>query len=250
MSVQKDPRPHNRGSSLVQSDRKAESSRSIRACTFDCYGTLIDWHAGVEQTLGPALRAHGYSGSGRIFPAYEESEKAVERAYRPYREVLASSAIRTAEKLGVSLPATEAKKFAEGLPAWPAFPDTASVLHELGRQGVRRYILSNVDRDLLQETIRRNHFEVDGIVTAEDVQSYKPAPGHWIRFLQDHPGEEAGLLHVANSLFHDIVPANGLGWRTVWVNRYGEPLPVDIQPAYTIRDLRGLLGLIGKRPRE
>jgi FMN phosphatase YigB (HAD superfamily) len=118
------------------------------------------------------------------------------------------------------------------------------VLRELGRTGVRRIILSNIDRDLLEETIRRNHLEVDGFVTSEDVRSYKPSPSHWLEFFRRYPEDRRTTLHVAHSLVHDIVPAGKLGMRTVWVDRYGEPRPPSIRPTYTLRDLRGLLELV------
>jgi len=218
---------------------------SVAVCTFDCYGTLIDWRAGIEECLGRALRLQGYAGTQPVFPVYEESEKTAEHRYAPYRQVLTSAAVDAAAKLGVNLSAAAAREFADSLPTWTAFPDTAEALRELGRRGVQRYILSNVDRDLLQETIRRNHLEVDGVVTAEDVRSYKPALAHWLRFFEDHPVDRAEIVHVAQSLFHDIVPASRLGLRTVWVNRYGGPLPTDVRPTYVTRDLHELLTVIG-----
>lgn len=250
MSARQDQRSEARAATHGDSERIHDYGRSVAACTFDCYGTLIDWRTGIEQTLGWALRSRGYTGTSRIFPVYDESERVEEAGYAPYREVLAFSAMRTAERLGVKLPALEAEKFAESLPRWPAFPDTVEVLHELGQRRVGRFILSNVDRGLLQGTIRRNHLEVDGFVTAEDVRSYKPAPSHWLTFLRDHPIDRANVLHVAQSLFHDIVPAQRLGLRTVWVNRYDDPQPPDIRPTYTIRNLRELLGLIERSPRD
>lgn len=222
----------------------AKIGRSVEACTFDCYGTLIDWRAGIERTLGRAVRSRGYAGTRAIFSLYEEAEKSEEGRYAPYREVLASAATGAARQLGVALSAAQAAEFAESLPTWPVFPDTAGVLRELGRRGVQRFVLSNVDRDLLQETLRLHDLEVDGYVTAEDVGSYKPATDHWLRFFRDHPVDRGAVLHVAQSLFHDIVPAKGLGLRTVWVNRYREARPASVRPTYTVEDLRGLLDLV------
>lgn len=215
----------------------------VTACTFDCYGTLVDWRAGIERNLGDRLRAHGARGAVSVYDVYTEVERDVEIHYAPYRQILASSARRVGERLGIPLTAAEADEFAASLPTWPAFPDTASALRALGRRGVRRVILSNVDRDLLQETIRRNRLEVDGFVTAEDVRSYKPGPAHWLRFFQDYPDERGATLHVAHSLVHDIVPAQRLGVPTVWVDRYDEPRPRSIRPTYSVRDARSLLTL-------
>lgn len=225
------------------SDRQHD--RSVQVCTFDCYGTLIDWRTGIDQTLGRTLRSQGYAGARSVFSVYDEAEREAEGRYAPYREVLTSAASRAARQLGVALTAASAMEFAESLPTWPPFPDTVGVLRELGRRGVSRFVLSNVDRDLLEETVRRNGLEIDGVVTADDVRSYKPAVGHWLRFFGDHPVDRDAVLHVAQSLFHDIVPAERLGLRTVWVNRYQEVRPASVRPTYTTRDLRGLLELIG-----
>ena len=223
------------------------ADRPILSCSFDCYGTLIDWREGIERSLGGTLRELGYSGTESVFAAYFEAERAEEENYAPYRDVLASTATRVGAKFGVKLPDSRARAFAESLPTWPAFPDTAPVLRELGRRGVRRYILSNVDRDLLKETIRRNSFEVDGVVTAEDVTSYKPAYAHWNRLFRHHSVDPATHLHVAQSLFIDIVPARDLGLRTAWINRYAERMPASVRPTYILSDLRGLPALVSHR---
>lgn len=217
----------------------------IVACTFDCYGTLIDWRKGIEENLTQVLREHGYSGPASVYELYVRSERGVERRYRPYREVLAVAATEVARALGITLPDSSAAKFAETLPGWPPFGDTVEVLKELGRRGVQRFILSNVDRDLLRGTIHRGGLEVDGSVTAEDVRSYKPALAHWGRFFQEHPFPKDRVLHVAHSLFHDIEPARQLGLRSAWVRRYEEPGLAESPATYVLNDLRGLLSLPG-----
>ncbi len=239
--------PRDAESAPVRRVRPEDRSRRavpVRACTFDCYGTLIDWQRGIEENLGNRLRAAGLKGSRRVFPVYDAAERELEGSYAPYRDILAASALRAADRLGAPLSDSAAREFATSLPSWPAFPDTAEVLRDLGRRGVRRYILSNVDRDLLSETIRRSSLEVDGVVTAEDVHSYKPAPAHWTRFFRDTSTSPTDVLHVAQSLFHDIVPADALGIRTVWVNRYGLRPPAALRATYTLPDLQGLPSLL------
>ena len=223
----------------------AGSSAPVTSCTFDCYGTLIDWKAGIERHLGDLLRSEGYSGNDPIYWLYVELERREEREYAPYRAILARTATQVGERLGIRISAQQAREFAASLPEWPPFADTIGVLRELGRRGIRRVILSNIDRDLLQETIRRSGLEVDGSVTAEDVHSYKPAPGHWLRFLRDFSADRASTLHVAHGLVHDIVTAQRLGFRTVWVDRYAEDRSPEIRPTYVTKDLRGLLDLVG-----
>lgn len=224
--------------------RIGDRDRPILSCTFDCYGTLIDWRAGIEDWLGGALRELGYAGTQSVFLAYLKSERAEEERYAPYRDVLASTAMRVAEGFGIELPTSKAREFADSLPTWPAFSDTVEVLRELGRRGVERYILSNVDRDLLQETLRRNVLEIDGFVTADEVRSYKPALPHWLRFFREYPVNPSTHLHVAQSLLVDIVPATKLGLRTAWVNRYDAAPPSSVRPTYTLDDLRELLTLM------
>jgi 2-haloalkanoic acid dehalogenase type II len=211
--------------------------------TFDCYGTLIDWRAGIETELRNVLGDLRVGGDG-LLTAYVNSEKAEESSYKKYRDVLRSAAISTSKALGAEISDGAAREFADSVPRWPAFPDTAKFLREMGSRGYVRYILSNVDNDLLEETIRRNRLEVDGFVTAEEVRSYKPNPGHWMGFIRKTGARRNQILHVAQSLFHDIVPAQHLGIASAWVNRYGEPLPPRVSPAIISDSLEALAGVI------
>lgn len=212
--------------------------------TFDCYGTLIDWRRGVEGNLGGLLRRRGLPEGRGIFPLYVRLEVQEESGYKPYREVLLDTAKKVGEQLGLHVPLKEAEAFAASVPSWPPFDDTVDVLRELGRNGYKRVILSNVDRDLLEATVKTNNLEVDGFITAQDVKSYKPSPRHWIHFLATPGVEKQRVLHVAQSVYHDIVPADGLGLATAWINRYGEPPPADQRATYTFLDLRGLLKML------
>ncbi len=209
--------------------------------TFDCYGTLIDWHAGIEENLGKALGRVTLPRGESLLTPYVRLEAQQEGTYKKYRQVLSETAKDVATELGKKVSAHAAAKFAASVPLWPAFTDTASSLKVLGRLGYKRYILSNVDTDLLGETIRRNKLEVDGFVTAEEVHSYKPALGHWQRFLKRTPAKKSELLHVAQSLYHDIRPASTLGIKTAWVNRYRETLPGDVAPWMISDNLKHLV---------
>jgi 2-haloalkanoic acid dehalogenase type II len=212
--------------------------------TFDCYGTLIDWRRGIEEHLGTLLRKGGSPLGKDAFQLYAQLEVQEESGYKPYREVLRDTALNMADHLCVQLTREEAEGFGASVPLWPPFGDSAEVLRELGRRGYKRVILSNVDRDLLEETLARNHVEVDGYITAQDVKGYKPATGHWITFLETYDVARAQVLHVAQSIYHDIVPASGLGLATAWINRYREPMPAGLKQTYTLRDLRGLLKVL------
>ncbi|HET7711482.1 MAG TPA: HAD-IA family hydrolase [Thermoanaerobaculia bacterium] len=194
--------------------------------TFDCYGTLIDWESGivsafesVARNAGVRLeRAHILSAYARIEPVIEQ------KAYRPYREVLAETAAQVAQSLGWRLFPSEALFLAESLPDWPPFPDTNGALTRLKSAGCRLGILSNVDDDLLAATRRHFDVEFDLLVTAQQVRSYKPAPNHFLRARERIGGHR--WLHAAQSSFHDIRPTTSLGIDNAWINRNGDrPVP-------------------------
>jgi 2-haloalkanoic acid dehalogenase type II len=182
--------------------------------TFDCYGTLIDWETGIfgafQRVGAPVERA-------TLLGAYAEEEVAVEAMeWRPYREVLAEVARRLGARFGFEVP-DEGRFLAKSLPDWDPFPDTNEALDRLRRGGYELGLLSNTDDDLLTAT--RGHLPVkfDVIVTAEQVRSYKPAHGHFVR-ARELVGERP-WIHAAQSYLHDIVPARELGIDHAWVNR-------------------------------
>ncbi|MDV3277772.1 MAG: HAD hydrolase-like protein [Nitrososphaerales archaeon] len=211
--------------------------------TFDCYGTLIDWKAGIVRSLEESFRLP-HTDEGDLMERYVEAEKAQEGAYKRYREVLKGTALKLARDLGAPASEEASAKFAASVPEWPAFKDTTDSLRALGEMGYKRYILSNVDEDLLRETIRRHGLEVEGFVTAEEVKSYKPSYGHWMRFFEKTGANKKELLHVAQSLFHDIAPTGQLGIASAWVNRYGEQLPSNVEPLFVCESLSQLVGLL------
>ena len=209
--------------------------------TFDCYGTLIDWNAGITGAFREEARRLGIEGVSdrEILAAYHAAEPRVQaREYRPYREVLTLLEVEIAALLGWPPPSESSGYLAESLPSWPAFADTNAALERLVSSGYRLGILSNIDDDLLSGT--RKHFTVpfDLLVTAEQVQSYKPSPAHFKRALEAVGGRTEGLLHIAQSYFHDIRPAAGMGISTVWVNRLGEEVPAGgPQPLTEVGDM-------------
>jgi 2-haloalkanoic acid dehalogenase type II len=210
--------------------------------TFDCYGTLIDWESGIANAFLNAARADGITlERENILRAYADLEPVVEHErYLPYREVLTETALRVAQSLG--WPRADGIFLPASLPTWKPFADTNSALERLRDGGYRLGILSNVDDDLLAETRRHFTVEFDPIITAEQVHSYKPAPGHFLA-AKERIGS-ARWLHAAQSNFHDVVPVNAMRLRTAWVNRRGEePLPGGV-PTYEVRDMAGLADLL------
>lgn len=212
--------------------------------TFDCYGTLIDWKTGIISSVEKVV-GRLPSPPTELMNAYLLAEKREEGQYRKYREVLKRTFESLMGEMKLSLPGESSSRFAGSVPEWPAFNDTESSLRRLGERGYRRYILSNVDNDVLQETIRRNGLQVDGTVTAEEVGSYKPSPGHWTRFFEKTGAKKQVVLHVAQSMYHDIIPAKQLGISSAWVNRYDEPLPAGAEPTFISDSLENLVRMLG-----
>lgn len=199
--------------------------RRFEIVTFDCYGTLIDWEGGIRAAFAGAARAAGLAlDPAAALAAYADIEPGVEaEAYRSYREVLAESARRVAERLGwprATLAGRAAHFLPDSLPDWPPFPDTNPALARLAAAGCRLGILSNVDDALLAATRRHFTAPFDLVITAQQVGSYKPVAGHFVTARQRIGGRP--WLHAAQSYFHDVQPARALGIPTAWVNRKAE----------------------------
>jgi 2-haloalkanoic acid dehalogenase type II len=205
--------------------------------TFDCYGTLIDWETGISQAIVNAAQVAGVSlERDDVIRAYHEVEPAVEAGrYRPYREVLRETTLGVARCLGWDIEPQRAHFLADSLPGWPAFDDTCNVLSGLRAAGLELGILSNVDDELLRGTLTGFPVEFDLLITAEQVGSYKPAHGHFLK-AREVIGS-ARWLHVAQSYFHDVAPACELGIPVAWVNRKCEPPTGRASADVEVRDL-------------
>jgi 2-haloacid dehalogenase len=207
-----------------------------RWATFDCYGTLIDWNAGIGGVLE---RLYGAQQAPELLRRYHELEPEVQaEAYRSYSDVLSLTLERLANEVGYGIPEGEGGVLPQSLPDWPPFPEVPEALAELRRRGWNLAILSNTDRDLIAASQRTLGVPFDLTVVAEDVESYKPAHGHWERFFELTTADRAHHVHVAASLFHDIAPARELGLTTVWINRLGED--AEPEPDRELPDLSGL----------
>jgi 2-haloacid dehalogenase len=193
------------------------------ALTFDCYGTLIDWETGILAGLRAALAPHGVDAPDEaLLEAYAAVEARLESGpFLPYRTILAVAARSVAKDLGVEITDEEAATFGGSVGDWPAFEDSTQSLRRLSRR-FKLGVLTNCDDDLFAASGRRLDVEFDWVVTAQQVGSYKPNP-HNFEVLRDRLHEfgiaSARILHVAQSLYHDHVPARKLGLSTVWIDR-------------------------------
>ena len=220
-------------------------TRSFDVVTFDCYGTLIDWESGIGAWFEQAAARDGLAlARPEVLAAYAKIEPAVEaESFRPYREVLAQTALRIAKHFDWALTPERARGLADSLPSWKPFPDTNPALERLLAAGWRLGILSNVDDDLLAGTLRHLTVPFELLVTAQQVRSYKPASGHF-ETARRRIGESR-WLHAARSHFHDVVPCRALGIPVAWVNRSGEPEHADARPDLEVRTLAGLADALG-----
>jgi 2-haloalkanoic acid dehalogenase type II len=193
------------------------------ALTFDCYGTLIDWEAGILAGLRTALGGHGVDAADdELLETYAASEAKLEGGpYLPYRTILAVGARSVAKGLGAQVTDDEAAAFGDSVGAWPAFEDSTRSLRRL-RHRFKLGVLTNCDDDLFAASSRRLGVEFDWVVTAQQVGSYKPNPHNFEAMREElHRAgiASARILHVAQSLYHDHVPAKKLGLSTVWIDR-------------------------------
>lgn len=188
--------------------------------SFDCYGTLIDWESGLLGYFRPLLRQMGCAiGDAEVLSLYSEFEPREQAgAYRHYRAVLNSVVRDFARELRFNVTETEANGLADSIRDWEPFADTVPALHRLHSR-YKLAILSNIDDDLFAHSADKLQVPFDCIVTAQQVRSYKPSLGNFEVLLQRLGIPRARLLHVAESLYHDVGPARSLGIATVWVNR-------------------------------
>src|SRR5215470_14004668 len=196
----------------------------FEALSFDCYGTLIDWEAGLSAVLTPWARERGLQlTEEQLLTAYSPVEAAVEAEHPAelYPDVLARSMRLLGGKLGAEVTSEDAARLAGSVPGWPAFADSHDALTALGRR-FKLIILSNVDRASFAGSNARLGVEFTSVLTAQDIGSYKPAERNFEALIAEAARLGVGpgrLLHVAQSLFHDHVPAQRAGLRTVWINR-------------------------------
>ena len=188
--------------------------------TFDCYGTLINWEEGILRCLHRILAAYGKdTDDAAILQLYGDFEaRAEQEEYRRYREVLQSVVRQFGERLGFAPTDQEGRSLPESLQEWKPWPDTVAALRQL-QSRFRLAIISNVDDDLFAATRPQLGVELDQIITAQQAGAYKPSLKIFELALSCVGVPAHRILHVGQSVYHDVLPAKSLGLATVWVNR-------------------------------
>lgn len=227
------------------------------ALTFDCYGTLVDWNTGVLGALRKILgdRASNTSDAEllALYGRFEhEAERPSSAGHKSYRDVLREVVDRYAAHFGFTPTSAQRDALPDSIKDWPAFPDTPDALRALKKR-YRLAVLSNIDRDLFAWTAPKLGVELNALVTAQDVGSYKPGRAHFDEGLKRLGLPRERVLHVAQSLFHDIRPARDLGYSTVWGARGeggagasfdGSP---DAKPDLVVPDMRTLAAMANEQ---
>ncbi|MGZ4185704.1 MAG: HAD family hydrolase [Solirubrobacteraceae bacterium] len=212
-----------------------------RWATFDCYGTLVDWNAGIADELA---RLIGESQREQLLARYHEVEPRVQSKHPTwsYRDVMAAVLSQIASEAGVALPDSDKDALGRSLPRWPVFAEVPAALAQAHARGWKLMALSNTDRDFIEASIAAIGVPFEGAVVASEIGSYKPGHRHWQAFYELTGADRDRHVHVAQSHFHDIVPAHELGIPSIWINRLrerGEPAPTRELP-----DLNGLADVL------
>jgi 2-haloacid dehalogenase len=212
--------------------------------SFDCYGTLINWEAGILPALHTVLSRHQLNlEDSALLELYGESEAEAESGpYQKYRDVLQSVVRAFGQRLGFQPSSDDMRTLSESVPVWPPFPDTVAALQNL-KSRFKLAIISNIDDDLFAKTQKLLGVEFDAVITAEQARSYKPSLRNFQLALQRLGIHPAHLLHIGQSIYHDVLPAQSLGIATVWVNRksarpgVGAVRPAEGKPDLEVPDL-------------
>jgi len=230
--------------SLVNKRLKEESLDWSRfeALTFDCYGTLIDWESGLLAALRPVLQSHAKDlSTEQILELYAELEPKAQNPYRRYREVLAQVVRGFGERLGFEVSEAEAQSLPQSVKDWLPFPDTVASLEKL-KARYKLAIISNTDDDLFAGTARHLKVSFDEVITAEQAEAYKPSQAPFRLALKRLGLSQDRVLHVGQSIYHDVLTAKSLGIATALVFRrgYGATRAVEGEPDLIVPDLKTL----------
>ncbi|MBL9124183.1 MAG: haloacid dehalogenase type II [Planctomycetaceae bacterium] len=219
--------------------------QQVEVLTFDCYGTLIDWEAGLRNELADLRARHGVAASvDELLRRWEAIQfRLIQGPYRRYREILRESLVETFAAQGVALSATEAERLGDTIGSWPPFPDTSAALGRLGAR-YQLAILSNIDDAILAASVAQLGVSFAELITAEQVGSYKPNPAHFREALRRFDRPAGRFLHCAFGFKYDQSPALARGMQTVWVKRPGWIRDDEATPTFEVDSLAALAELL------
>ena len=226
--------------------------KQFEVLSFDCYGTLINWEAGILSAFKKLLSNHNiHLSDNEILELFAQQESIQESGhYLKYRDILKNVVHHFGKTLNFTPTDSEANALAESIQTWEPFPDTVEALKAL-KTRYKLTIISNIDDELFAYSAKKLEVEFDWLITAEQVKSYKPSVQNFEMAIQRMGITPDKLLHVAQSIYHDIVPAKTMGITAVWVNRrkgqegFGATAPASSNPDLEVPDLKSLVSLMG-----
>jgi 2-haloalkanoic acid dehalogenase type II len=215
--------------------------------SFDCYGTLVDWEAGITNFLAHTFKERGVMADvDGVLRAREDIEfELIQGAYRSYRDILSLSLREAFYRFSIPYSDVDGEQLAQSVPKWPAFAETRPALERLAKKS-RLVIISNIDNDIIEKTRTNIGVNFRLTVTAQDAQAYKPSTKPFELALRKLGCSPTEILHVSSGFRYDMPPAHRLGFRTAWVNRKHEEKPKGHQSDYEFESLTELAEFVAR----
>jgi 2-haloacid dehalogenase len=220
----------------------------LKAITFDCYGTLVDWEVGITDFLTELLREKGTTASiPDVVRVREDIDfEMVQGPYRTYKEILRLSLKETLNQFQVAYDDEDGERLIQSVPTWPVFTETRPALDRLAKK-CRLAIISNIDKDIIEKTKANIGVKFAITVTAQEAGAYKPSLTPFQLALKKLASRATNILHVSSGFRYDIPPARRLKFKTAWVNRKSEPAPPKGRADYQFRSLTELADFVEAR---
>lgn len=216
-----------------------------KAISFDNFGTIIDWEGEIQKYFQRFMEQKGIEGLApkTLQRRWEEIQFDYIREYRPYYQVLKDTMNMTCREFGFAFTEQDCDEFAASMGKWQPFPDSHDALLEI-KKYTKITLITNTDNDIIKESVKQIGVEFDDIVTAEMAGAYKPSHKGFLLSQQRLGLTEKDILHAGFGFKYDVVPATELGYQTCWVNRQGEPRPLDVWESFMVGDLKTLAKLV------
>jgi len=223
----------------------------LSAITFDCYGTLVDWEAGITGFLNEVLREKGVTANiTEVVRVREDIDfEMVQGPYKSYKAILRLSLKEVFHRFQIAYKDQDGDRLVQSVPMWPVFKETNMALERLARKH-RLGIISNIDKDIIEKTKANLGLQFAITVTAEEACSYKPTLAPFQLALKKLGTKPTGILHVSSGFRYDIPPARRLGFKTAWVNRKTEPAPPSERADHEFENLNQLADFVERQLAE